>query len=247
VELRVRQPMLNLRLYRDRLFRSTNLLTVCSAAGFLGSLYAFPLLLQDGLGMSALASGINTFPEALGVMTASQVVTRIYPRVGPRRLLTTGFLAVPALLVVLGFIDATTNLWVVRLVMFALGLMMGTIFLPTQAASFATIRSADTGRASTLFSAVRQLGAALGVAILSTVIISVGPTTATAAGTVPHLAAYHAAFFTAAAIVLTGLVFGRGVSDRDAAGTMVRVTGSPRRQTPARESARRAAAQVPVE
>jgi EmrB/QacA subfamily drug resistance transporter len=228
VELRVSQPMINLRLYRDRLFRNTNLLTICSAAGFLGALYAFPLLLQDGLGMSALASGLNTFPEAIGVMTASQIVTRIYPRIGPRRLLTTGFIGVPLLLVSLGFIDGTTNLWLVRLVMFVLGLMMATIFLPTQAASLATISSADTGRGSTLYSAVRQLGSALGVAVLGTVIISVGPTTLTGSGPVPNLAAYHAAFFAAAGLVFAGLVFARAVRDRDAAGTMApRRTDAP--------------------
>ncbi len=229
VELRVDQPMLNLRLYRDRLFRNTNLLTICSAAGFLGCLYAFPLLLQDGLGMSALASGLNTFPEAIGVMTASQIVTRIYPRIGPRRLVTTGFLTVPLLLISLGFVDATTNLWLVRIIMFAAGLMMGSIFIPTQAASLATVASADTGRASTLFSAVRQLGAAVGVAVLGTVIISVGPTTVAGGVSVPNLTAYHAAFFAAAALVLTGLVFGRALRDRDAAGTMAPRGGEPAR------------------
>ena len=46
-----------------------------------------PLLLQNGLGFSALHSGLSVFSEALGGMTGTQVASRIYKRVGPRRLM----------------------------------------------------------------------------------------------------------------------------------------------------------------
>jgi hypothetical protein len=52
---------------------------------------------------------------------------------------------------------------------------MAQVFVPVQAASFATISPADTGRASTLYNASRQLGGAIGVALLTTTIVIVGP------------------------------------------------------------------------
>ena len=63
--------------------------------------------------------------------------------------------------------------WLIRGIMFLLGLMMAQIFVPTQAASFAQISAADTGRASTLFNTGRQVGSAVGVAVLSTVLIGI--------------------------------------------------------------------------
>ena len=54
-------------------------------AGFIGTLFLVPLLLQNGLGFSALHSGLSTFPEAMGGMAGVQVTTRLYKRVGPRQ------------------------------------------------------------------------------------------------------------------------------------------------------------------
>jgi hypothetical protein len=55
-----------------------------------GSLFLVPLLLQNGLGFSAVHSGLSVFTEALGGMTGVQLTSRLYKRVGPRRLMTAG-------------------------------------------------------------------------------------------------------------------------------------------------------------
>ena len=95
--------------------------------------------------------------------------------------------------------------------------------LPLRAATFATISPASTGRASAFYSAQTQLGAALGVAVLGTVLSIVGVTTLSATGVVqPNLAAYHAAFLAAAALALIGACIALTISDRDAAATMKR-------------------------
>jgi len=114
---------------------------------------------------------------------------------------------------------------------------MAYVFLPMQAAAFATISPSATGRASTLFNALRQLGAAMGVAVLSGVLAVVGPTRLGAAGTArPHLAAYHAAFLTAAAFALLAALLALAIPDRDAAATMQR-TRDRNAPAPVREEA----------
>src|SRR5262249_61999877 len=75
VELRVAEPMLNLRIYADRLFRITNLQLAVAGAGFVGTLFLVPLLLQDGLGFTAGHSGLCTFPEAPARLTGGHVPT----------------------------------------------------------------------------------------------------------------------------------------------------------------------------
>ena len=90
VEQRVASPLLRLRIYRDRLFRITSLQLIAASGGFMGTLFLVPLLLQNGLGFSAIHSGLSTFTEALGGMCGTQLTSRIYKRVGPRRLMITG-------------------------------------------------------------------------------------------------------------------------------------------------------------
>lgn len=104
VELRVTTPMLQLRLFAVRLLRSANLITVCSSASFIAALFVFPLMLQSALGRSPMEAGLLTFPEAAGVLVGTQIVGRMYARVGPRRLLAAGQLAVTMVLVLLALV-----------------------------------------------------------------------------------------------------------------------------------------------
>jgi EmrB/QacA subfamily drug resistance transporter len=222
-ELRVPSPMIHFRLVGNRLFRSTTIVLLVGMAAFLGTLYAIALFFQDGLGLSALDAGLSTFPEAVGVMIGAQISTRLYPILGPRRLMAAGLIAVAVLALCLTTVGFTTSLWLVRFLMFLLGIAISHVFTPTQAAAFATISPAETGRASTLFNTGRQVGSALGVAILTTVMSAVGVTHVVHGHVQANLAAFHAAFIFAAALAVSAAVFAFfTVEDADAASTMVR-------------------------
>ena len=223
IELRVPEPMIDLRLLHNRLFRTTNLVSLFAYAGFLGVLFVSPLFLQEARGVSALTSGLTTFPEAIGVVLSTQLVARLYPRIGPRRLMAGGLTGVAILMAMLSLVGQDTNLWIMRALLFFIGAGMAYAFLPLRAASFATISSASTGRASAFYSSQTQLGAAFGVAVLGSVLSIIGPTTISATGAVqPNLAAYHAAFLAAAVLALIAACIALTISDRDAAVTMRR-------------------------
>jgi EmrB/QacA subfamily drug resistance transporter len=223
VELRTSQPLLQLRLFGNRLFRSTSLVLMIGMAAFLGVLFVIPLFFQIGLGLSALQSGLNTFPEAVGVMIGAQLASRIFfPRFGPRRLVSLALVGVACCMVLMTLVGFGTDLWWMRILMFAMGLSMSQVFISSQAAAFATVSHADTGQASSLFNSQRQLGSALGVALLATVLAAVGTTHEMNGHTLPNLTAYHAAFLTAAVISLLGSVVALTIRDADAAATMVR-------------------------
>ena len=223
VELRTKQPLLQLRLFGNRLFRSTSLVLFFAMAAFLGVLFVVPLFFQIALGLSALASGLNTFPEAIGVMVGAQLSSRIfYPRFGPRRLVTAGLIGLAIAMALATLVGFDTNLWWMRILMFAMGVSMGPVIISSQAASFATVSHADTGYASSLFNSQRQLGSAVGVALLATVLALVGTTHEVAGHVAANLAAYHAAFLVAAGVALVGAVVALTIKDVDAAATMVR-------------------------
>ena len=245
-ELRKRQPLIDLRLLGNRLFRSSNGVMVLASASFIGTLYVVSLFFQDGRGLSALGSGLSTFPEALGVMAGAQLASRaLYPLLGPRRNITLGLLGVAVSIGLMSLVGAETNLWWMRLLMFCLGIAMGQVFVPAQAAAFATISPEATGRASTMFNVIRQLGSALGVAVFTTAIVAVGATTIVAGRVTPNLAAYHVAFLLAAGLAVVGAVVALTIHDSDAAGTMVRP--GRRNAESGGQAAAVAAAKVPPE
>jgi len=226
VELRSAAPLVDLRLLGNRLFRAGNGVIVLASVAFLGTLYAISLYYQNGRGLSALGSGLSTFPEAFGVMGGAQLASRVlYPWLGPRRHISIGLTGTAISIGLLALMGPHTSLWWARLLMLTLGLSMAQVFVPVQAAAFATITPEATGRASTMFNAIRQLGGAIGVAVLTTVIVSVGPVHQVAGHEVANLAAYRAAFLVAAAICLCALPFSLSIRDADAADTIPRRSG----------------------
>jgi EmrB/QacA subfamily drug resistance transporter len=250
VELRIEHPMLALRLYKERMFRNANIVLTFSYGGFAGVLFLLPLFLQGLGGLSALQSGLTTFPQAVGVMISSQIVGRLSHRVGPRRLMVGGLIGVAAISVVFVFIDLETSLWTIRGIMFVRGVCMAFSFVPLQAATYANISPSDTGRASAIYSAQRQVAAAIGVAALATIWIS--RTNALTAGlegsalTAARLGGFHDAFLAAAIVAIIGALSALLIRDADAAAT-IRRPGRPQpaaaaRPGPASSAAGRAVA-----
>jgi EmrB/QacA subfamily drug resistance transporter len=224
IELRQRSPILHLRLYGDRMFRNANLAMFMVVAMLLGMLFLLPLFLQQLRGLSAFVSGLTTAPQALGLLLTSRVASRVYPRVGPRRMLTValgGVLMTSTLFVLVGL---GTSLWWIRAIMFLRGIFMSFAFIASQAATFSTISSAETGRASALFNTNRQVAASLGVAVLATVLSEEmkAPTLGTGVAAMQHaqLFAYHVAFASSIVFGLFGIMFAFRIHDEDAASSM---------------------------
>src|SRR4029079_4696062 len=114
--------MLALRLFHERMFRNTNIVTALSFGSFAGLLFLLPLFLQELLGLTAIQSGMTTVPEAMGRIHASQIVGRLYHTVGPRRLMVGGLFALSVVTIPLCFVQLDTRLWVLREIMLLCGI-----------------------------------------------------------------------------------------------------------------------------
>jgi EmrB/QacA subfamily drug resistance transporter len=223
VELRLASPLVNLRLFRrHRLFTAATALYALGSVSYLGVLYLAALFFQDALHLSALQSGLAVFPSALGVMAGGQLVTRLlYPKFGPRRITAAGLLVMAATMVLMAQVSTGTSLWLVRLIMFGLGLGVSFVFIPAQAASMATITRAHTGQAAPLFNAAKQLGGAVGVALLTSVLAAAGSAHQASGHAAVNLTAFHAGFLAAAAVAAASMAVALCIRDADAAATMV--------------------------
>lgn len=226
VELRRRAPLLKLRLLGARLFGLCNLVMVLGGIGFLGTMYIVSLFYQDGLGLSAAEAGLSIFPEAIGVMSGSQVVAKVlYPVFGPRRILCGALVVNAIMMTLMTTVGPTTSLWWPRLILFTLGLGMSGVFIPVQTGAFAATSHEDMGAASTLLNTLQRLGGAIGVALTTTVLVAVGPVVTRDGQTAQNLVAYHAAFVAAAVFALVGAAVASFIRDVDAASTITRWRG----------------------
>ena len=193
-------------------------------------LFLLPLLLQGPRGLSALQSGLTTFPQALGVIvdrpaSSAATSTRGSVRGASRWLGMAGNAVVTAMF--LG-VDLETSQWAIRALMFTRGLSLGFIFIPVQTAAFAQVTPERTGRASALYQTQRQVGAAVGVAVLATMFAQRftnlgGTSLAPPAQALAFLDAFHFAIFGSVILCLVGLGAAFFLRDADAAPTMRRV------------------------
>lgn len=221
--------MLDLRLLADRSFRTPNLVSFASFGALLGLLFLLPQFLQGPRGFSPLESGLATFPQALGILLTARYIGKLYPVYGPRRLVMFGMATNAVITLCFVWVGLDTSAWTIRALMFARGLTLGFGFIPLQAAAFARIKLESTGRAAALFQAQRQAGAAVGVAILATILIErrdalVGSKTGPAAveGLVQ---AFHQAFLGSVILAVLAFIAASFIRDIDAAPTMRRPPG----------------------
>ena len=222
VETTVKEPMLALRLYKDRIFRNANFVNTLTYGSFMGFLFLLPQMLQGSFGISAMRTGLTTLPQAMGVIIMSQVSGRLYHTIGPRRLITAGLIGAGTFTLAFVFIEPGASLWWVRLFMFLRGCSIAYAFVPLQASTYSNIGPRDTGRASAIFSTQRQSSAALGVAVLATIFIS--RTNHSAKGMpMPEalVSGYHAAYLIAALLAYVAAITAFSIiRDADAAATM---------------------------
>lgn len=222
-ELRVREPMLDLRIYGNALFRACNLAWLVTMFGGAAMIFLVTLELQAVRGLSALESGLATFPMALGVMFVAQPASRIYRVIGPRRMIGVGLVACALITMALYYVELDTSIWVVRGLMLARGVGFGFVLVPLQAATYATISPSDTGRATALYNAASQVASSLGVAVSASALTSrlsvhdavLGPATPDGA-----ILAFHDVFLLVGLLSLAGASVAFLISDRAAARTM---------------------------
>ncbi|MGI4896677.1 MAG: MFS transporter [Janthinobacterium lividum] len=210
IESRVRQPLLPLRIVRDR-DRGGALVAIGLVGIAMFGIFLFlTYYLENTLGFSALQTGLSFLAMPASIMTAAtQIAPRLLPRVGPKLLITVGGLvaACGPLLWLRTDVDSTYLGTVLPGFIFT-GLGMGLVISSAMNTATAGVAREDAGAASASVNTFQQIGGSIGTALLSTVFADV-VSGSTRTPDLAVLQGYHAAFLGAAlALVLVAVVAG---------------------------------------
>ncbi|MEV0684248.1 MFS transporter [Nocardia sp. NPDC050378] len=164
------KALMDLSLFSLASFRNGNIATLIIGLGEFGIVAVLPLWMQFTLGYSALQAGLALVPIAIGSFVASGVGFGMAGSTSPLNLVRLGLGLEVAGLAALGFFAATdSSWWSIALVLCLYGVGVGFATAQVTNVVLADVPEADNGQASGIQSAFRQLGSALGIALLTTV------------------------------------------------------------------------------
>lgn len=169
-ELRVKHPVVNLRVLRDRNFAMGMILITVLGAILYGTLVLLPLFFQTLMGYSAYLGGLAIGPRGIGAFAAAIVVGRLSGKVSNRLILGMGFFVLGVTCCWMGNINLQMALTSIIWVVIANGTSLPMVFITLTSMSMATLPNEDIGNASGLFNLMRNIGGAVGIAVATTIL-----------------------------------------------------------------------------
>jgi EmrB/QacA subfamily drug resistance transporter len=201
-ESRTDQPMLPLGFFRRPAFTSSSIVVTLVGFGLFGVIYFITLYFQNVKDYSPLNAGVRSLPMTMMIMVFAPIGGKLNLRVGPRALMSVGMLLAAAGLFGLSHVQPGSSYNLIWPMYVLMGIGMALTMPAVSATGMAAVDQAKAGIASGVINASRQVGGALGIAVLGTIGTSVAANSwhTKIAGLPP---AHHAA-----ALRLTALVEG---------------------------------------
>jgi len=174
-EPRVKNAMVDLRLFRNLSFTGAAITVAALSAGMLSVFFFLTLYFQNFLGFSAMETGVRFLPLSGLILLSAPIGGIFIDRIGARPVLTLGMALLTLSVVLMTRITShdVKNDWVVLLPAFCLGgLGMGLAQPPISTVAVGTVPRARAGMASGVNSMCRQIGSAFGIAFLGAILTS---------------------------------------------------------------------------
>jgi EmrB/QacA subfamily drug resistance transporter len=165
--LRTRHPLLDMRLFADRVFAASSTAMVLFAATMFAVMLLFPLYEQAARGLSALDAGLLMAPQGLAAMVAMPLAGKLADARGPRALVLVGVAATLLGTIAFTQVSAESSQALLAVSLVARGLGMGFIMAPLMAAAYRTLSTEAVARATTTMNIVMRVGGAVGTAVFA--------------------------------------------------------------------------------
>jgi EmrB/QacA subfamily drug resistance transporter len=168
--LRIERPLLDIRLYANRVFAAASLTTFALGASLFGAMVLVPLYYQEVRHESVIVTGMLVGPQGLGMLLVMPLVGRLTERFGGGRISIVGVSILCIGTVPLAFVGASTSIVQISLVLLLRGVGIGFAFVPAMSAAFAAMRPEQLSDATPQLNVLQRVGGAIGVAVLAVVL-----------------------------------------------------------------------------
>jgi EmrB/QacA subfamily drug resistance transporter len=168
--LRIPRPLLDIRLYSNKVFAGASFTTFGLGAALFGAMILVPLYYQSVRHLSVIDTGLLNGPQGIGALIMMPIAGRLTERYGGGRIAILGVSLLALSTIPLAFIDESTSYVTISAVLFVRGISIGLGFMPAMTAAFAAMRPDQLSDATPQINVVMRLGSAVGVAILAVVL-----------------------------------------------------------------------------
>ncbi|MGN7453992.1 MDR family MFS transporter [Paenibacillus pasadenensis] len=164
-ELRAKEPIITFRMFRSRVYASSNLVGIFAGAAFISASMYIPIFISGVMGGKATNSGLVLLPMMVGSVVTATLGGFLMTKFKYRTLMIPTLALLVVGLALLTTIGAGTNIWVMRLFMVLVGLGIGASFSVLSNACMFSVPVQDRGAASSTLSFLRTLGMAVGITV----------------------------------------------------------------------------------
>jgi EmrB/QacA subfamily drug resistance transporter len=201
--LRVERPLLDIRLYKNRIFAAASFTTFALGAALFGAMILVPLYYQEVRHESLIATGLLVGPQGLGMLVAMPVAGRLTDRFGGGRVALGGVSVLCLSTIPLAFIGPSASIAGISTVLLVRGVGIGFSFMPAMTTAFASLRPDQLSDATPQLNVLQRIGGAIGTAVLAVVLQRASGH----APSVTHLAhAFNTAYWWSFATAALGLI-----------------------------------------
>lgn len=208
IESRVPAPMLDLSLFRRRLFSAATASAVTNYICLYSITFLLPFYLIQGRGLSPAQAGLLLTAQPLVMAAVAPLSGTLSDRIGTRLLSTLGMAIMAAGLCLLAGLHATSPYWQVAVALAVVGLGTGIFISPNNSALMGAAPPGRQGIAAGILATARNVGMVLGVglagAILTSVLAGAGGGAPASGGGAPIFAATRASFLAAMLVAALG-------------------------------------------
>lgn len=172
---RTRAPLMPLRLYRDRSFTLTNIVGFAFSFGTFGAVFILIQYMQVVQGSTPFEAALQTTPWTIAPMFVAPLAGIFSGRIGTRALMVAGLgLQAVALGWIAAILSETLEYGLLVAPFLLAGIGMGLVFAPSATALLATLGLVDHATASGVNSTLREIGVALGTAVMTAIFVGAG-------------------------------------------------------------------------
>ena len=169
-ELRAKQPLVDLKIFRHRNFTLGCVLIGLFGASIYGLITLLPLFYQELMGYTAFAAGWAVSPRGIGAICAMPVIGYLTAKMDNRWLIAFGFSLFGAASLWFGEVNLGIGQWTFLWAILISGFGSGCVFVPLSTTAMAFLKNEEIGNASGLYNLFRNIGGSIGISVVNTIV-----------------------------------------------------------------------------